>query len=87
MNSNKLTIKYTKTKFTLFSKISSLTSPINLSCGGIPIEQVENIKYLGIVIDSWLNLELHIAQVGENVACGGAALYKLQPYVNVDLLR
>jgi len=32
-------------------------------------------------------LELHIAQVGENVACGGAALYKLQPYVNVDVLR
>jgi len=31
MNANKLTINYTKTKFTLFSKISPLTFPINLS--------------------------------------------------------
>jgi len=27
------------------------------------------------------------AHVGEKVACGSVALYKLQPYVNVDLLR
>jgi len=25
--------------------------------------------------------------VGKKVACGSAALYKLQPYINVDLLR
>jgi len=77
MNANKLTIKYTKTEFTLFSKISRLASQINLSCGGIPIEQVESIKYLGVVIDSRLNWELHIAHMGKKVACGSAALYKL----------
>jgi len=39
----------------LFSKISPLTSPIILSCGGLTIVQVESIKYLGIVIDTRLN--------------------------------
>jgi len=38
-----------------------------MPCGGITIEQVENIKYLGIVINSQLNWELHIAQVGKKV--------------------
>jgi len=33
-----------------------------------------------------LNWELHIAHVGKKVAFGSVALYKLQPYVNVDLL-
>jgi len=44
MNANNLTINYTKTKFITLFKISPLTFPINLSCGGIPIEQVESIK-------------------------------------------
>ena len=87
MKGSKLTINYTKTKFILFSKIFLLISPTNLSCGVIPIEQVESIKYPGVVIDSRLIWELHIDHVGKNVVCGNAELYKLQPYVNVDLLR
>jgi len=54
---------------------------------GITIEQVEGIKYLGFVIDSQFNWNLHIAHEEQKVICGGAALYKLQPYANVDLLH
>jgi len=74
MYAKKLIINHTKTKFILFSKISSLTSPISFSCGGITIEQAVGIKYLGVAIDSRLNWELHIARVGKKVACGSAAL-------------
>jgi len=55
MNANKFTVNYTKHKFILFSKISPLTSSISLSCGGLTIEQVERIKYLGVLMDSRLN--------------------------------
>jgi len=51
------------------------------------MEQVESIKYLGVVIDSRLNWELHIADVGRKIACGIPSLYKLQPCINVDLLH
>jgi len=71
---------------TLNSYLFCKSSP-NLSCGGLTKEQVDSIKYLGVVIDSRLNWDLHIAHADKKVACGSAALYKLQPYVNVDLLR
>ena len=48
---------------TLFSKISLLTSPINLCCGGLTIEQIESIKHPGVVIDSLLNMDLHITHI------------------------
>jgi len=43
MNANKLTVYYPKFKIMLFSKISPLTSSIDISCVGLTIEQVESI--------------------------------------------
>ena len=54
-----ITVNCTKTKFLLFSKISPLTSPINLSCGGLTIEEVESIRFVGVAIDLRLNWDLY----------------------------
>jgi len=38
VNASTSTVNYKKSKFVLFSKNSPLTSPFNLSCGGLTIE-------------------------------------------------
>jgi len=87
MNANILTINYTKTKFALFKKISPSNFPNKPILRWYPNRTSRKYKYVGFVIASRLNWELHIAPVDQKVACGSAALHKLQPYVNVDLLR
>ena len=59
---NKLTINCTKTKFIIFSRTGK-TAPeimmINIQSLPIEIERVDDIKYLGIILDSSLSFKRH----------------------------
>ena len=61
---NKLVLNITKTKCMVIGTRRKIArdSCLNLSMGGIPIEQVRNIKLLGIIIDDQLSWSDHIGQ-------------------------
>ena len=65
---------------------ASFNLPHQTFCSGLTIEQAESVKNLCVVIDSRFNWDLHIAQRGKKVAWGSGELYKLQPYIDVNLL-
>ena len=54
---------------------------------GEQIEEKENTKYLGILIDNKLSWKHHINHVNLKVTRGIAILYKLRRYVSNDTLR
>lgn len=61
MNVNGLKLNASKTKYMIVRSVrKELKANITVKCmDGTPLEQVEKIKYLGVVIDSKLRLEEH----------------------------
>ena len=62
---NKLVLNITKTKCMVIGTRRRLAETLflNLSMGGIPIEQVRQIKLLGIIIDDQFSLSDHIDSI------------------------
>ena len=51
------------------------------------IEQVDNIRYLGVVIDSKLNWNLHVQNLAKLLAKKLFALRKMSPFLDLNLLN
>ena len=66
MITNRLKINYSKTDFLIirspFSKIASLLD-FTISVGGSSISCSETVRDVGVILDSAMNLESHIAHV------------------------
>ena len=60
MTSNKLTLNHSKPKFMVFQKNSRISASVNIFINGHSIEQVDKIKYLGIMFDAKLNWMEHL---------------------------
>ena len=56
---NRLLINYSKTKFLLFN-ITAKKNEFSVKTNGFVIEQSENIKNLGVVLDDKLNWKAHL---------------------------
>jgi hypothetical protein len=71
-NENKLNINFNKTKFQLFYKSHDKPSPELLSktmqISGHDIEQVQEFRYLGVLIDSSLSFKAHFNHVTKKVS-------------------
>ena len=61
-------------------------TPTDLKFGRTAIEEVLQIKYLGIVFDNKLTWESHIHQLCSKVSKGSWALLKLRKYVDIKTL-
>jgi len=84
MRNNKLSINYTKTKFMLFSTKKTKKCP-NINIGNHELEQVNQLKYLGIVFDK-LSWKPHIQHMCLKLSSGFWALLKLRDYFNLKIL-
>jgi hypothetical protein len=60
---NKLIINPSKTKALLFRYHQKPHSILNLSVGGVCIEQVDKFKYLGILLDETVTFKPHINSI------------------------
>ena len=70
---NKLTLNTAKTEFMLIGrrqKLSTLSSPLQLSIDNVLIEQVTSVKSLGIFIDEKLRWQMHIDKLSKKIASG-----------------
>jgi hypothetical protein len=77
---NKLTLNTGKTKFMLFSKKTHPTNP-EILINGEPIERVDEIKYLGVIIDKNLSFGSHIDKTAKGLNFLHSVLYKNRSFV------
>jgi len=56
---NLISINTDKTKFMLFRKSPQPLPPVDIFCGNDKIENVDQFKHLGLILDPQLNFKLH----------------------------
>ena len=85
---NRLALNIDKTKFVEFH---SYNKPINtflkLRINKKPITRTNNIKYLGIILDSSLSWKDHINKISSKIKRVIGLMYKIRPYVFTKTLR
>ena len=89
MKLNKLSFNPTKTKYMLIKgrRKSHTSNDCNIHIGKHKLEQVGEIKYLGIMFDDKLTWKPHIKQLCSKLSRGSWAVLKLKNYVNFSALK
>ena len=59
---------------------------INIKIDGKKIEPSSHIKYLGILIDSFMNWNFHIDELSTKLSCAVGMLAKIRHYINEKTL-
>ena len=62
-------------------------SPILIFINKVAIEEVQRVKYLGVLIDSKLTFKYHIGELNRKVSGAIGVLYKLRPFVTFDIYK
>lgn len=78
---NKLSLNLNKTQYLIVTN-RKITHKFDIKVSGRSITQTDQIKYLGVIIDSKLNWEPHIKQVKNKLSNGCWALNKVKKYLN-----
>ena len=82
MNTNKLTLNYSKTKSMLFSNKNKERRDINIIIDSNEIECVTSFKYLGIIIDQKLSWDAHAKYLKTKLSQANGAIFKLRRFVS-----
>ena len=84
---NRLSLNTDKTKFVLFYTAQKhLTNNISLRKSNEQIEQINSMKYLGVLIDSQLNWKDHILNMSKKISKSIGIIWKLRHFVNSQIL-
>ena len=83
---NRLSLNISKTNFVIFHAKNKVKTPINLFINKKAIDEVNSVRYLGILLDSKLTFKGHIDEISKKVSGGIGVLYKLRPYVTTKTL-
>ena len=71
LNSIHLTINEIKTNFMIFQTAQNkAVKMLNLTIGGVTIQQVNNTNFLGVTIDNNLTWDLHIDKIYNKITSG-----------------
>lgn len=81
---NQLTINTSKTKFISFKSrfIKHISLNNTITFNNLTIEEVQNSKFLGLTIDTYLNWEGHISHLCKNLSSSAFLFSKLTTYCN-----
>ena len=77
---NRLSLNITKTNFVIFHAKNKTKSPVTILINNKAIDEVEEVKYLGIIIDSKLTFKNHINELKKRFQD------QLESYINFDPL-
>ena len=78
-DTNKLTLNLSKTKYIIFGNRPTNTDK-NLTINNIEIERVNEIKFLGVIIDNKLSWKPHIMYIKSKMSKSLAVLYKVKDF-------
>ena len=70
LQSNKLTLNLLKTHYMVFHRAKHKHMDVKLCINTFPIQQVDNTKFLGVIIDDNLNWSNHISYINSKIAKG-----------------
>ena len=88
---NKLSLNIKKTKYILFSKRSKIDEiPLrlpSLKLNEIDIERVNDINFLGVILDQTLNWKRHIETVENKISKNIGILFKAKPFLELKQLK
>ena len=80
IKANKLSLNLQKTKYMLFSNsIDKL--PVDIVFDGTPLENVSQIKFLGVTVDNKLSWKLHIDNICKTISRNIGIINKLKFYL------
>ncbi len=86
-DNHKLSLNVTKTKGMSFGTAQRLKQSVamSISFNGDAVEQVSHFKYLGVILDSSLQFDRHVAYVKQKVFARLKALGRLRQYISRSL--
>ena len=88
LNVNRLSLNVSKTNFIIFHSYNKpLKQHITLKMNKKAIMEKDNIKYLGLIIDSHLNWKKHILAVSKKISRCIGIMCKLRQFMNTHMLK
>ena len=81
MSANKLTLNIDKTYYMIFhsARIKNTDFALRISINNCALKEVENCKYLGIILDSKISWVEHITYVKNTISKGIGIMYQASP--------
>ena len=76
---NRLSLNISKTNFVIFAPINKRKATVTILINKVAIDEVQHVKYLGVLIDSQLTFKYHIEEMTKKVSRAIGVLYKLRP--------
>ena len=87
LKANKFSLNFAKTEFMVISsreKLQSLNDyTMNIHTDGVPINQSNQSKSLGLIIDANISWKAHIHEISKKVSSGIGALKPVRPFVSM----
>ena len=87
ISSNKLTLNLNKTKYMISSPIITPQITTFITINNINISQVNEFKFLGVLIDSKITWKQHIDFLNSKLSLLTGIIYRLRYYLNEKCLR
>ena len=73
---NRLSLNISKTNFVVFQAKNKPKSPVTILINNKAIDEVEEVKYLGIIVDSKMTFKTHINELKKKISRSIGILYK-----------
>ena len=83
---NRLSLNISKTNFVIFAPINKRKATVTILINKVAIDEVQHVKYLGVLIDSQLTFKYHIEEMNKKVSRAIGVLYKLRPFVTSKIV-
>jgi hypothetical protein len=87
LNANRLALNISKTNFVIFAAKNKPLQNVTLLINRKAIQQTDNVKYLGVIIDSQLTFTQHIANVVKKVSRITGLMYRIRGCVDNTTLN
>ena len=86
LQSNKLTLNLLKTHYMVFHRAKHKHMDVKLCINKVPIQQVHNTMFLGVIIDANLNWSNHISYINSKIAKGIGIICRARKFFSKSVL-